>query len=142
LNHKASRFTKEDEPWLLAQDEAMLDKLMPSPDDTVEAAAAPVAPVTQSAPAVSALSAEDQAALAYGKRLLQERRAKMIQGIQANAAGIWPEATLTAMNEDTLEMLYKSVQKPAAVDYSPLGGGAPQTNSTVAPLLPAGTEAK
>ena len=94
---------------------------------------------------LQALSADDKAALAYGKKQLAERRATMISGIQANTSKeVWPDAVLTTMSEEMLDRIFKSVErKETPVDYSLNGGnfGQFQSNESLEePLYPTGIE--
>lgn len=107
IANKAATFSEDDREWLEGLDENKLDKLVP---------AAPAVEANAQAP-IQALSAEDQAALNYGKRVLAEHRTTLINGIQANTEkGLWEEAELTAMSDANLEKLFKSVKKEEAID--------------------------
>lgn len=122
INSNKTHFTAEDREWLLTQDEAVLDKLLPKEPEKVEInkkeEAKPVEITREQI--LQALSAEDRAALSFGQKQLADRRANWIQTIQANTSKeIWPDATLIAMNEDTLERVFNSVKKEEIVtDYS------------------------
>ncbi len=140
INTNAAGMTKDDREWLLTQDEATLDRFLSKK---------PVAPVVHTEVALTdeqvmnALSAENKAALAYGKKQLAERKANMVKTIQDNTSKeIWPDAVLTAMNEDTLERIFNSVKKKEEiVDYSLNGAGSPrriEANAEVAVLFPTG----
>lgn len=120
INSNKTHFTAEDREWLIAQDEATLNKLMPKEELEVNTKKEePKVEITRDQ-VLQALSAEDQAALAFGKKQLAERRANWINSIQANTSKeTWPDAILNAMNEDTLERIFNSVKKEEEItDYS------------------------
>jgi hypothetical protein len=130
IANKATLFTDADKEWLQNLSEEQLDRMIPE---------IPVQPI-------ATMSAEDTAALEFGKKLLAQRRAEMISGIQANTAdGLWPEAILLDMNETMLERIYNSVKKESVVvDYS-LNGNSRKLNdntSKVEGLYPGGIEMK
>jgi hypothetical protein len=141
INSNKTAFTEADRPWLLLQEETTLDKLMPK-DET------PVVH-TEKKDEVQTLSAEDQAALEFGKRMLREKRQKLIAGIQANVEkDTWSDADLNAMSETLLEKIYNSVKVKedanAPMDWS-LNGNAILDNSKEDDdliLLPTGYETK
>lgn len=131
LANKESGFVEEDREWLNTLTEAQLDKVAPKViEKTVEKTVE-----------VNKLTAEDQAALEFGKRQLKERREKMIREIQDNAGKeLWPDEKLSKMDDDVLERISKSVVKETVVDYSVGGAVVTHTASKEAPLLPAGVE--
>ena len=146
IANTALSFTETDREWLQALEETQLDKLIPK-EVEVNTTISPV-PVNSE---IQALSAEDQAALAFGKKQLAAMRKNWIDGIQANTSNeLWPDATLNAMNEDTLERIYNSLRIPReiemneeVVNYSLNAGGRTtiQNNANeVEPLLPPGVE--
>lgn len=105
IANKAATYSEDDRDWLEGLTENQLDKMVPK---VVE---------TNGQAQIEVLSAEDKAALEYGKRVLAERRKTMIQGIQANTEkGLWEETELTAMSDASLEKLFKSVKKEEAVE--------------------------
>lgn len=134
--NKATKFTEADKEWLQTLSEEQLDQMIPEVEE----------PIVDNATA-PALSAEDKAALDFGKKMLAKKKADMANCIQANtAAGVWTPEVLAAMPEDMLERVYNSV-KPVEheiVDYS-LNGNPPriQANANVeAPMTPAGITLK
>ena len=136
ITNTESKFEEADREWLLTQEESVLDKLAPVVKE--------VEKIVEKTVEVNKLSAEDQAALAFGKRQMKERKDKMIQGIQDNTEkGTWDEVTLNTMTEDMLERVYKSVKKEdAPVDFS-LNSTRVNTNASVdEALYPAGIEIK
>lgn len=143
INHKQTKFTAADREWLLTQDEATLDKLFP-----VETAPAvhSEAPKVTSEQILQALSSEDKAALAFGKRQLAERKAAMVKSIQDNTSKeTWPDEVLNNMEDTMLERIYNSVKKEeAVVDYSLSTFSQRKVvdthRSTEEPLYPAGIE--
>ena len=138
IANEQTKFVEADREWLLTQDEAQLDKLVPNEVEPVE-----VEKIVEKKVEANALSDEDKAALAYGRKQLAERKASMIKGIQDNTEDVWTEEALLAMDEGTLENVYKSVKKKEddVTDYS-LQGTPPVNNKAgnVEPLLPAGIE--
>ena len=124
-----SGFVDTDREWLDTLSEAALDKVTPK---VIE-----VEKIVEKTVEVNKLSDEDQAALAYGKKQLKERKEAMINGIKANtAAGIWDDATLNAMNEDTLEKVFNSVKKEEVNDFSLNGNTNLNVNKgQIAPMI-------
>ena len=128
IANSATGFTEDDRDMLQALTEKQLDALVPK---TIEVNAA--------------MSAEDTKALEFGKAELAKKRSTYISGIQKNtAADLWPEATLNAMDEDTLERVFKSVSKEEEVDFS-LNGNATSLNANKGKggpehMLPTGME--
>jgi hypothetical protein len=138
INSNAAGMTAEDRTWLLTQEEATLDILLAKKPVGINAATPPAGgekmmkvsdckPTQANAATVTpeqimnAMSAEDRAALAYGKKQLQARKATMIQGIQDNTSKeIWPDAVLNTLSEDLLEKVYASVytEPVGEVNYS------------------------
>jgi hypothetical protein len=106
-------FTEDDRTMLEALTEPQLDKLFKKKEEEKKPPETNKEEKKEEKKAeVSPLSNEDQAALAYGKKQLKERREKMIKGIQDNTEkGTWDEVTLTTMSEEVLERVYKSVVK-------------------------------
>ncbi len=101
LANKSGKWTETDREWLLAQDETVLDKLVPEViEKTVE---------------VNKLSASDQADLAWARKQREEKRTSLIRDIQVNAKDVWTEDELKAMSEATLEKVLSSTGK---VDHS------------------------
>jgi len=147
INSNKTHFTADDREWLLTQDEAVLDKLLPKePEKPVVANSEVRVPEVTREQILQALSAEDRAAMAFGQKQLKAIRENQISVIQANTSKeIWPDTTLNAMNDDTLERLFKSVKKEEneVVDYS---FGASQrrisNNAEVDGLWPTGIEVK
>lgn len=120
-----SPFKEADRVWLLDQEETTLEKLAPVVIEKEKI-------VTQEKTVdVTKLLPEDQAALAYGKKQLAEKRAKMTKGIQDNTSKeAWPELVLNSLPEEMLERVYNSVKKEddEDVDYS-LNGEHIQANA-------------
>lgn len=150
IANSQGRLIDSDKEWLQTLSEVQLDKLMDKKacdeeDELTESACKKKVVKQEEAPApvVQSLSPEDQAALAYGRKQLKERKEKMIKGIQDNTEkGTWDDATLNAMGEDILEKVYNSVKKEekAAVYLGerPFNANA----SGEEPLYPAGVEIK
>jgi len=96
-------------------------------------------PVQVNAATIQTLSAEDKAALEFGKTMLAQRKADMIAGIQKNTeAGTWDDKELNAMSEPMLSKLYKStVKEEPKIDYSLNGNNRSiSTNEEIPPLMP------
>ena len=94
IANSQGRFIDSDKEWLEALSEIQLDKLMPAktcvdPEEELETDACKKAKKTTNQeekkpeviPVVNQLSPEDQAALAYGRKQLKERKDSMISGI-------------------------------------------------------------
>lgn len=151
INSNETAFGPEDREWLLTQEEAVLDKLMPktkepavnkgkcadgsdpNKDETVQANV-----VVKEVKVPMTLSAEDQAALEFGKKQLAAKRAEQIKGIQDNTSKeIWSDEVLSNMSEDHLERIFKSVsKKESEVDFS-LNGNQKrsiETNASIKPM--------
>jgi len=142
IKTNAAGFNEADREWLLTQEEGVLDKIL-----SKEAVVAPVketALEVTSEQILNAMSVEDKAALAYGKKQLAEKRTGMIKGIQDNAGKEnWPDEVLNNMDEDMLGRVFKSVKKEEIVvtDYSFMGTGKINTNNAAdIALYPAGIE--
>lgn len=124
IANAASKFTEDDRAVLETLSESVLDRMIPEVPT----------PVTVN------LSADDQAALDFGKAQLKQRRDDSIATIVANTAeGLWPTEVLANMDNATLERVEKSIKpKEESVDYSlNLGGGKVQGNAGAEPpLLP------
>ncbi len=124
INSNKTSFTEVDRPWLLLQEETTLDKLMPKDEKPVVN--------TEKKSEVQTLSAEDQAALEFGKKMLKEKRQKLIKGIQDNVEkDTWTDADLNTMSETLLEKIYTSVkvnEENTQVDWS-LNGNSFLDNS-------------
>lgn len=135
IANTASGFAETDRPMLEALSEDQLDKLTPK---IVE-----VEKVVEKTVEVNKLTPEDQAALDFGKKMLAKKKADMAGAIQKNTKDIWSIEVLNAMDEEMLEKVFKSVEKPEEVDYSLNGNNRSfQTNrsETEEKLLPPGVE--
>jgi len=101
-------YTEEDREWLQTLELPQLEKMEVK---------APTKPIESN---VQVLSDEQKADLAWAKAERLAKRNSMIGVIQANTSKeIWPDATLAAMNQDTLERIFDSVKtKETDVDYS------------------------
>lgn len=123
INNEQTRFTEEDKEWLLTQEEAVLDKLLPIEqpkeklqinNDEVINAFKEKAKTTDDF--INLMPTEMQDQIRSGLRLHQDARKKMIDHIIANAKDVWNEDQLKEMDTDILTKVYKSVPNP--VDYS------------------------
>lgn len=127
IQSNAAGMTTTDREWLLVQDEATLDKLLSkklvnanAKDDMMKKEdCKPQANALTSDQILNAMSAEDKAALNYGKKQLAARRAEMVKGIQDNTSKeMWPDAELNTMSVDFLERLYNSVKTEDVEDFN------------------------
>jgi hypothetical protein len=145
INSNSTHFTATDREWLLTQEETLLDKLMPKAPETNSV---PVELTSEQV--LKAMSAEDRAALTFGKKQLAARKAEMIQGIQDNTSKeLWPDAVLNTLNEDFLEKLHASVTVNKKTEFEDvfnyaLNGNAHRivNNGSEEPLYPVGVEIK
>jgi hypothetical protein len=127
-----SGFAEGDREMLSTLSETQLDKLVPKViEKTVEKTIE-----------VHKLAPEDQAALEFGKKQLKERREGWISGIQANAKDVFTEVKLNAMDDETLEGVYKATKKEEQADFTLNGGHGKIVNnaSVIEPLPPTGIE--
>lgn len=139
IANSQGRFTEEDDrEWLQTLEETQLDKLQIPAEVKTNKSAEP------EKPAVSLLTDEQKADLAWAQNERKARKQARIESIQANSSkDIWPDAVLNSMPEDHLERLYNSTKKEEPVNYVGMGGGPMKTNaSTVEPLAPVGVEFK
>jgi hypothetical protein len=121
IQGNAAGMTEADREWLLVQEEATLDKLLSKkPVEKVVEKVVEVNAKLTSDQILNAMSTEDKAALAFGRRQLAEKRATMIKGIQDNTSKeLWPDAVLNTLSEDFLDKLYTSVKSDEEdVNYS------------------------
>ena len=132
IAHESKKFAETDRVWLETFSEEQLDKMIPT---VVEKE------VTKE---VNVLTDAQKAALAYGEKLLKEKRENMIKGIQANATKeVWPDDVLANMEEGMLERVFTSVKKEETPDFSVNGSGNFQKNgSKVRPMAPTGIKFK
>lgn len=145
IANKNSRFTEEDKEWLLAQDEATIDKLNPVEVETPQVnreEALSVLSLQTVEDYLSIMPVEMQSQVKIGLSTYEANRSKTIQSILDNSAeGVWVKEELEGLTDSTLEKLAKSI---APVDYSGQGaGGQMQVNAGEKEvLLPAGMEMK
>lgn len=136
INDNIAGFSSTDREVLLEMDESVLDKIL----STKKVQSIPAEPKAVTAEQIlAAMSEEDRAALAYGKKQLAEKRANLIKGIQDNTSQeLWPAAELNSLNENMLEKIYKSVVKETEniVDYSLNGGSRSIVNNSVNDIEP------
>ncbi len=133
IANEATTFTEDDREWLSTLEEKQLDKMTPKKVESIVDNLKKDEPIKLTSEQVlNAMSDEDKAALAYGKKQLAERRTTMIKGIIDNTAkDVWSEKELQAMNEETLQKIFNSVKKEeSAVDYSLNGGSLPIVNAS------------
>ncbi|MBU2249125.1 MAG: hypothetical protein KKD77_20430, partial [Gammaproteobacteria bacterium] len=135
LANKESGFDETDRAWLETLDEKALDKAITPKVIEKEK-------IVEKTVEINKLSAEDQAALAFGKKQMKERKEGMIKGIQANTDKVWTDEKLNAMDEDTLEGIYKSVVKEEIPkgNYSLNSGGVNVNTTAEEALYPVGVK--
>jgi len=161
INNKATKFTGEDEAWLMTLSAEQLDKLQP--EDTAPAVVPPAAPAqapivpSVTAPVVNAqtkkyntpeefletVPAELRDQFRSGLVLHKEHRSELVQAILTNSQpGVWTEAELQLQDTDMLEKLSKQF-KPQENYVGQGAGRILQVNSDkkVRPLLPVGVTA-
>ncbi|MFA5049190.1 MAG: DUF2213 domain-containing protein [Patescibacteria group bacterium] len=123
INSNKTPYTEEHRPFLLTQSEEFLNSIMPKDEPAVN---------TGKKEEVQTLSAEDQAALEFGKKMLKEKRQKLIKGIQDNVEkDTWTDVELNDMSETMLEKVYSSVkvkEETTSMDWS-LNGNSILNNS-------------
>lgn len=108
IANSQGRWTEDDREMLQTLSEAMLDKI-----------AKPVEKEVVKTVEVNKLTADDQAALEYGKKQLKERREGFVKSILDNTEkGTWSEDKLKSMDDETLESISKSIKREEVVDYS------------------------
>ena len=133
IAHTSKKFAETDRPWLETFSEDQLEKMIPT---VIEKE------VTKE---VNALTDVQKAALAYGEKVLKERREKLIKGIQTNAKDVWTDADLADMDEVKLEKVFISVNKVKVdeFDYSVTGESDLNVNECKeAPMLLTGAKLK
>lgn len=143
INNSRTRFTKADRQWLLEQDEATLDKLIPLDPEPVQVNRQSALDVihddlTSTEKLLGLLSGEVKEKVEAGLAMYDAQRVDMISAIQTNTEeGTWSDEELQAMPTATLSKLSKSLVKP---DYSGQAGASVQANrsngNAPAPLLP------
>lgn len=123
IANEKSPWKEANREWLLTQEETVLDKLTP-----VE-----IEKVVEKTVEVNKLTPEQTADLAFVANMRKEKKAKMVKDILDNTeAGTWDDATLTAMSEEVLAKVHKSVAKKVEaeqVDYSMVPGFTAQAKS-------------
>lgn len=123
-----SGFVEADRSWLEVLSEDALDKITPKVIEREK--------IVEKTVEVNKLSEEDKAILAYGRKQMKERKDKMIEAIKANTAeGVWDDATLNAMGEDTLERVFLSVNKEEKHDFSLNANSNLQSTKGIAPMV-------
>lgn len=133
IAHTSKKFAETDRGWLETFSEDQLDKMIPT---VIEKE------VTKE---VNVLTDAQKAALAYGEKVLKERREKLIKGIQTNAKDVWSDADLDDMDEVKLEKVFISINKVKIdeFDYSVAGEVELNVNECKeAPLLLTGAKLK
>lgn len=149
-----SRFTKDDEDWLLTQSEETINKMFPIEKEQPKTNAAPTKEqaiqvlkdtLKTKEEFMQVLPEEISAQMKHGLTLHQNHRKKMMDTITSNTAeGTWSEDELNEMTTPVLEKIANSVKKEdAPADYSAMGGGnmQPQPNNNGV-LLPTGMKPK
>lgn len=110
IANSQGRWTEDDREMLQTLNETMLDKIA-KPVEVIKEVEKTVE--------VNKLAPEDQAALAFGKKQLKERRDGFVKIILDNTEkGTWSEEKLGKMDDETLESISKSIKREEVVDYS------------------------
>jgi hypothetical protein len=128
IANKATKWGEADLEYLQTLEESVLDRMIPE-----------VEVVEVEKVVANALSAEDQAALDFGKKMLAKKKKDMADGIQKNSAGTWTNDELLGMNESMLEKIYKStVKAEVPVDFSLQANAVKIVDNAgaIAPLMP------
>ena len=130
-------YTEKQREWLLTQEEAFLDKLIPKEPEMKKPEAVQVNKEQAMAVLKETIKNQDdfinllpddmKDSMRSGLALHEDARKKMIDEIQSNATDVWTKEELTVMNFDTLKKVHGSMKIPV-VDYS-LNGGTPSINN-------------
>ena len=144
-------YTEDHREWLLTQEEAFLDKLIPK--EPAEVKIEPVQVNKEQALEVLKETIKNQDdfiellpdnmkdSMKSGLALHQEARQKMIDEIQSNANDVWTKEELDTMNFATLKKVHSSMKIPI-VDYSLNGGNPANNNADMEVLTAPGVEIK
>lgn len=141
ISNKATHFTKDDTEWLLAQEEATLDKLMPiEVKPVVNKKEVPVKPVTFEELLAKA-PAEYQDNFKTGMAIYEKQKNDVMDSIITNSPeGTWTKEELTGMEMATLQKMDASIVKPVNYVAQAVKGASVSTNQEV--LTPTGVEIK
>jgi len=147
IANKQTQWAADDREWLLTQEESVIDKLIPlEPEKPVEAPVVQVnkAEVIDEFKAglktiedyTALMPAEMKATIDGGVKLYNEQREALVKGIMNNTAkDVWTKESLEAMEDVTLESIYKSIN---VADYSGQGIAANRAVDGEEKLLPVG----
>lgn len=152
IANEVTKFTSDDKEWLSTLEEGVLDKLIPEVKEEVK-----TDPVMNAEQVIKdyedkmtpeerlkKLPAETQEQLDRGLKMYNDQRTAMAKVILDNTEkDVWTEDSLKALTMDTLEGLFKSVNKGEEVNYIGLGANNEkreviETNEEL--LLPPGVE--
>jgi len=147
---ESTKYTDKDKEWLLTLEAENIEKMFPNEPEKEETPQVNAEDVKKAV--IEALTWEEiekkmpkekQDQLSVGLKLYKTQLADMIKGIlESTDEGTWTEDDLKVMEMDTLEKVYKSVQRDVT-DFSPLGGNAERPNvndNEEEPLFPTGIE--
>jgi hypothetical protein len=137
LANKESGFVEADREWLDTLTESALDKITPKVIEKEK--------IVEKTVEVNKLTPEQTADLAFLAKQRADKRAEMIQGIQANTSKeLWPDDVLKGMSEDNLQRLSNSVKKVEEGNYILQGGVVLSANVSgmgeIESLAPTGVE--
>lgn len=140
IANKATNFTEADRSWLMEQDEAIIEKLMPQEIPAMQVNQEMVKAYMEGKPIEEAIKMFPEKLTELVNNAITEQQVKktnLIQTIQTNAKGIWSEDELKSMEIPMLEKLVKTTSQ--VVDYSANGGrnNAP-VNTLEEYVIPAG----
>jgi hypothetical protein len=136
IANKQTRFTADDKEFLMGLEESQLDKLSPMEPAKKEEDPAPQVNkeevidefkgTLKSIEDYTALMPEEmKAQVDSGVKLYQEHRDSLIKGIEDNSGDNFSKEQLEAMDDTTLESIYKSV---TPTDYSGQGATSLEVN--------------
>lgn len=154
INNKLTKFTEENREWLTAQEDVILDSLVPNepevkkedlPQTNVEKINQEPEKGKKPQTLEEYLEGVPEGmrdSMRAGLKLHKEQREKMIKEILIQTEkGIWDEDDLKVMETDTLKKVFDSVKKEE-VDFSILGDNKIQDNVEQEKLLPPGVGMK
>ncbi len=139
IQSNQTQFTDQDKEWLLTQEEATLDKLMPKPN--LEANADQMVQAFRNTikteeDLIKAAPESMQASIRAGFAANTEKRNALVEKIMANAAeGTWTKEELAVMEMSMLEKVGKSIKVETTTDYSLNGGNPPIHNNAEGEIL-------
>ena len=146
IANKLTHWQANDREWLLTQGESTISKMSPMVAETVEQTAeeiqankeAVISDYKASKTTIDDYTADMPEAMKVsvegGVKLYNEHRVTLVKSILDNTKEVWEEKTLTAMDDQTLENVAKSITQPA--DYSGQAAGGSSAPAGEAVELP------